>query len=222
MQCRELEHVVELEGLAPLPEAARDHVAGCSHCQDFVADFAAIVSVASELPAEVEPPARVWVSLRNHLELEGIINAPAAPVAVVSGSSWWRDLFRSRALATVTVGLVIVLAGVLQIQSPPDSSSGPVSPVAHLDPNWRASFANTAQVLNEQEVDLRNMQLAGTSPVDSSFRQNLQQIDEFIAECERRLNADPNDEVAREYLSNAYQQKAELLSAMMDREGSIH
>jgi len=36
------------------------------------------------------------------------------------------------------------------------------------------------------------------------------------------VNAAPQDELAREYLSNAYQQKAELLSAMMDREGSIH
>jgi hypothetical protein len=222
MQCRELEHVVEQEGLAPLSEAARDHVASCSHCQDFVADFATILSVASELPAEVEPPARAWVSLRNQLELEGIITAPAAPVAVTSGSSWWRELFRSRALATAAVGLVIIVAGILQIQNPPDSSGDPAPPIARSDTDWRASFANTAQVLNEQEVDLRNMQLAGTSPVDSSFRQNLQQVDEFIAECERRLNADPTDEVAREYLSNAYQQKAELLSAMMDREGSIH
>jgi hypothetical protein len=47
-------------------------------------------------------------------------------------------------------------------------------------------------------------------------------VDEFIADCERHLKAEPQDELAREYLSNAYQQKAELLSAMMDREGSLH
>jgi len=66
------------------------------------------------------------------------------------------------------------------------------------------------------------MQLASTSAVDTSFRQNLQQVNDFIADCERRVNATPQDELAREYLSNAYQQKAELLSAMMDREGSVH
>ncbi len=65
------------------------------------------------------------------------------------------------------------------------------------------------------------MQLASTSAVDNSFRQNLQQVNDFIADCERRLNAEPQDELAREYLSNAYQQKAELLSAMMDRGGSV-
>jgi hypothetical protein len=222
MQCKDVEFVVEQEGLAPLPEAAQAHVAACSHCREFVADLATIASVANELPAEVEPPARVWVSLQAQLELEGIIKTPVV-LAHGEGTSWWHgfnDLFRSRALAAATVGLLIVGAGVLQLQQPPDEALVPVTATAK--PDWQIPFAQTAKVLNEQEIDLRNMQLAGTSPVDTSFRQNLQQVDDFIADCERHLKAAPQDELAREYLSNAYQQKAELLSAMMDREGSLH
>jgi hypothetical protein len=222
MQCKDVEFVVEQEGLAPLPGAAQAHVATCSHCQGYVADLAAIVSAANELPAEVEPPARLWFSLQAQLELEGIIKTPAVP-SLGERSPWWQgfsDLFRSRALATATVGLLIVAAGFLQLRQPPDDSSGPAGITA--GPASQRAFAQTAKVLNEQEIDLRNMQLASTSPVDNSFRQNLQQIDDFIADCERRLRAAPQDELAREYLSNAYQQKAELLSAMMDREGSIH
>jgi hypothetical protein len=226
MQCKDVEIVVEQEGLAPLPEAARAHVAGCSHCQEFVADLASVISIANELPAEIEPPTRVWVSIRAQLELEGIIKTP--PVPADSGrSSWWygfNDLFRSRALATATVGLLIVVAGVVQWQKPPDP--GVPGDFSHnlSVPQWQIVFKQTATVLNGQEVDLRNMQLAGTSAsrVDDSFRQNLQQVDDFIADCERRVNSAPEDELAREYLSNAYQQKAELLSAMMDREGSLH
>jgi len=222
MQCKDVEVVVEQEGLAPLPEAARAHVAACSRCQEFVADLAAIVSVANELPAEVEPPARVWDSLQAQLELEGIIKTPIVP-AHGERSFWWHgfnDLFRSRALATATVGLLIVAGGVLQLRQLPDASLETNWSVA--GPAWQIPFTQTAKVLNEQEIDLRNMQLASTSPVDDSFRQNLQQVDDFIADCERRVNAAPQDELAREYLSNAYQQKAELLSAMMDREGSVH
>jgi hypothetical protein len=218
MQCKDVEFVVEQEGLAPLPEAARAHVAACGHCQEFVADLATIVSIANELPAEVEPPARVWLSLRAQLEREGIINTPVIPSAG-QRSSWWHgfnDLFRSRALATATVGLLIAAAGVLQLRQTRETPANTVRPA------WQIPFTQTAKVLNEQEIDLRNMQLAGTSAVDTSFRQNLQQVDDFIADCERRVNATPQDELAREYLSNAYQQKAELLSAMMDREGSVH
>jgi hypothetical protein len=217
MQCKDVEFVLEQEGLAPLPEAAQAHVATCSHCQDFVADLATIVSVANEMPAEVEPPARVWVSLQAQLELEGIIKTPTIP-ARGERSAWWRgfsDLFRSRALAAAAVGALILAAGVLQLRE----GTAPLVPAA---PSWQTPFAQTAKVLNDQEVDLKNVQLASTSAVDDSFRQNLQQVDEFIADCERHLKANPQDDLAREYLSNAYQQKAELLSAMMDREGSIH
>ncbi len=222
MQCKDVEIVVEQEGLAPLPEAALAHVATCGRCQEFVADVAAIVSVANEWPSEVEPPARVWVSIQAQLEVEGIIKTPVAP-AHGERSSWWHgfsDLFRSRALAIAAVGLLIVVAGVLQLRQPPDAPLEAPGSVA--GPAWQIPFAQTARVLNEQEIDLRNMQFASTSPVDDSFRQNLQQVDDFIADCERRVNAAPQDELAREYLSNAYQQKAELLSAMMDRGGSVH
>ncbi len=218
MECNELELVVEQEGPAPLPEAARAHVATCPRCREFVADLTAIVSIAHELPAELEPPSSVWVCLQSQLEIEGIIKTP------VIGSSgqrsvWWHDfsdLFRSRALATASVGLLIIAMGVLQLRQPPEPPPGPAGP------GWQIPFKQTAKVLNEQEVDLRNMQLAGTSPVDDSYRESLQQVDDFIAECERRVKAAPEDDLAREYLSNAYQQKAELLSAMMDREGSVH
>jgi len=221
MQCKDVELVVEQDGLAPLPEAAREHLAACGQCREFVADLATIVSVANELPAEVAPPARLWLSLQAQLELEGIIKTPVVP-AGGQRSSWWHgfnDLFRSRALATAAVGLLIVAAGVLELRQPPDALRE--APGSVVSPAWQLPFAQTAKVLNEQEIDLRNMQLASTSAVDTSFRQNLQQVDDFIADCERRVNAAPQDDLAREYLSNAYQQKAELLSAMMDRGGSV-
>jgi hypothetical protein len=66
------------------------------------------------------------------------------------------------------------------------------------------------------------MQLASTSPVDASLRQSLKQLNEFIADCERRVKEEPRDDLAREYLAAAYQQKAELLSAMMDRGRSVN
>jgi hypothetical protein len=217
MQCRDVELVLEQEGLAPLPESVRGHVAGCPHCQAYIGDLETIISVAVQLPAEVEPPARVWVNLRNQLEQEGIIREAVAPE---QGASWLGrlgDLFRSRTLATATVGLVIAVAAFIQVSTYHDTSKGPDFP----DPG----LAQTAKLLNDQEVDYRNMHLAGTSPVDAvdaSLEQNLQQVDEFIADCERHLKAQPQDELAREYLADAYQQKAELLAAMMDRGRSVN
>jgi hypothetical protein len=211
MQCNEVEMVLEQEGLAPLPEAAREHLAGCSACQNLLADLTSVVELAHELPAELDPPDRVWISLRAQLETEGVIKTPAA---IMERGSWWRGFegfFNSRALATAMVGLMILVAGVLQTRAPV-ATEGPLP-----DPIFE-----TAKVLNDQERGLTNMQLASTSTVDNSLRENLQTVDEFIADCERHLKADPRDDLAREYLSSAYQQKADLLSAMMERGGSEH
>jgi hypothetical protein len=64
--------------------------------------------------------------------------------------------------------------------------------------------------------------LSNASPVDNSLRENLATLNTFIKECRKRLQEDPNDQVARDYLSAAYQQKAEILAAMMERGRSVN
>jgi len=223
MQCKDVEIFVEQEGLAPLSEAVNSHLAGCRECRNYVADLTSIVDVARTMPSEIAPPERVWISLRAQLELEGLIKEPVfAPPA--EGASWWQGfggLFRSRALATATAGLLIVAASVLEIRN---DNGAALNPPPSIQPSMIASesFAATRTVLDDQEPVARGMILASTSPVDASLRENLQKVDDFIADCERRVKEEPQDDLAREYPSGAYQQKAELLSAMMDRGGSIH
>jgi hypothetical protein len=230
MQCKEIEAVLEQEGFSPLPEAARSHVASCGACRDLIEDFSAILAVAEKLPAEVEPPARVWVSLRNQLEAEGIIKTPAELLATTQ-LSWWDNLtniLSGRALATAAVGLVIVVAAVVQISSDRKLAKPGLESIAQSAPApivMSEPLAETGQTLRQEEQSLPMVQNAGFSNqdrVDASLRQNLASLNQFIEECRRRLKEDPNDELAREYLSGAYQQKAELLSAMLDRGRSVN
>jgi hypothetical protein len=223
MQCRDVEAVIEQDGLAPLPQAVNSHLAQCLECRNYIADLTSIVGVARKMPREITPPDRIWIALRAQLETEGIIREPAYEPPL-ERSSWWRglgDLFRSRALATSTVALLILFAAVLQLRN---DNGAVVDAPPSMQPSTMASesFAATRTVLDDQEPVARGMILASTSPVDASLRDNLQQVNDFIADCERRVKEEPQDDLAREYLSGAYQQKAELLSAMMDRGGSIH
>ena len=227
MQCKDVEAVVEQEGLAPLPAEVNAHLSECRECRNYIADLTSIVDVARKMPSEITPPDRIWISLRAQLELEGIIKEPAfAPT--VERASWWQgfsELFRSRALATAAVGLLIAAAAVLQLRTDTDNRAGvSVSTPPSIQPTVIAQepFAATRIVLNDQEPVARGMILASTSPVDASLRENLQKVDDFIADCERRVKEEPQDDLARQYLSGAYQQKAELLSAMMDRGRSIN
>src|SRR2546425_9267992 len=161
MQCKDVEIAVEREGLAPVPEAARTHLAGCRHCRELVEDFAAIVAVAKELSLEVEPPVRVWVRLRAQLEAEEIIKEPVA-TPDAEPSSWWRgwgDLFRTRALATATVGLLIGFAAFLQIRT--DTILTASTSLANPGAAWE-SIAATRLALSEQEPVARGIDRKST------------------------------------------------------------
>jgi hypothetical protein len=211
MQCKEVEFVLEQEGWTPVPEAARGHLAQCGACQSLIEDLTAIVATAHLLPAEAEPPARVWNSLRAQLEKEGVIKVPAR---TKHSGRWWgslADLFRARVLATAAVGMLIAFAIGFQMQKP---STAPIEA--------QNIYAGAATDLRNDEAYLLNMQLTSNSAVDVSLRQNLEIVDQFISDCEQRMRENPRDELAREYLSGAYRQKAELLSAMMERGGSVN
>jgi hypothetical protein len=242
MQCKELEIVLEQEGLEPLPASAREHLAECTACQGFLADLSSIVAAARTLPAEANPPERIWISLRAQLEAEGVIREAAEVPTATLPSMGWQSLaawFRPRALATAGVGFVLVATAVFLSRQPslppspvmPSIAQNNPGPTASapsvalapsvasspaVSPGVRAVVSDPTGDLNRTEGDLANFHLAGTSPVNTSLRQNLQTVNEFIAECELHLKQYPQDDMAREYLNSAYQQKAELLEAMMD------
>jgi hypothetical protein len=257
MQCEDIELILEQEGLEPLPEAARAHLAECAGCRSYVADLTSIVDVAQKLPDEIAPPERVWISLRAQLEAEGIIQTQPTVVPAAS-SSWWSSLhafFSNRGLAAATLAIVIVAAGVFeiardkavsnnttspeiarqlpaapavtpsstqQVKSPQARTSAQTSPQPVTNFTAPAEFASTAQVLNDQEPLATGMLASSNSTIDASLRENLKKVNEFIADCERHLKEQPQDELTREYLSAAYQQKAELLSAMIERGRSLN
>jgi hypothetical protein len=211
MQCKEVEFVLEQQGCLPVPEAARAHLVGCNSCRDLIADLTAIIATAHLLPAEVEPPPRVWTSLRVQLEQEGIIRSGAR-------QPWWTsfsDLIRPRVMATAAVGLLILAAVALQFQRPATQATVARNAYDNL-------YQDTSVTLDNDEARLPAIQLAASSGVDISLRQNLDIVDKFIVDCEQRVKQQPQDELTREYLTGAYQEKAELISVMMEREGSGH
>ncbi len=55
------------------------------------------------------------------------------------------------------------------------------------------------------------------TPLATSVRQNLGVVDNLIVLCEKSVRDNPDNPIAREYLYGAYQQKATLLAAAIDR-----
>lgn len=226
MQCRDIEQAVERDGLTPLPEAARLHVAGCAACSSLVADFAAITAAARQLPSEVEPPARVWVALKAQLLAEDIIREPVV-VSAPPVQPWWQGLghfVRGRSLATAAVAALVLSIATFKFLHTP--LPGPTAEATRVIPALVAEpFSAAGSRLDQEEQSLGAMQaasLSDVSSVDNSLRENLATLNIFIKDCRKRLQEDPNDQLARDYLSAAYQQKAEILAAMMERGRSVN
>jgi len=138
MQCKDFEAVLEQEGLAPLPLAAKSHLAQCSACQNLFADLSVLVSAAQQLPAEMNPPQRLWVSLRAQMEREGLIKQPMA--VAEEKAHWWQaltTLFKPRVLVTAGAALALAFAAFLTFHRSPmgvTNRSTPAPSVAQVPP----------------------------------------------------------------------------------------
>ncbi len=75
--------------------------------------------------------------------------------------------------------------------------------------------------LGPQHGQVVQLRLAGLHnrdrAVTAKYQEGLEIVDNFIALCEKTVREDPRNEIARDYLYSAYQQKADLLATMTER-----
>ncbi len=216
MQCQELERILEQWSPGALPRDATAHVEACMSCRALVADLDAIQQAAGRLgkeDLEIAPPERVWVNLRAQLEAEGLIHAPrraARPAAAGWLEAWWMAIPRP-ALAGAYVALLLAAALL-------GAFRGDLRQVASRDVlALRTATAGLGTRLNAVENSTIQALPKSDPALAATLRRNLDAVDNFIALCEKSVREEPQNELAREYLYGAYQQKAELLSAMMER-----
>lgn len=207
MQCNEFLKYSEEWMEVGRPPAAAGHIKECAHCRGFIAEMEAIVESAGALAAESpEPSEHLWTSLRTQLESEGLIRGKGL-------GEWFTELFAvlprpALAGAYVTVLLVALVLGGISITPLQETTDlqRPQSPDLMLQPQF-------AQAEQREMVNLHGHDPA----VTATYRDSLEIVDKFIALCEKTVREEPRNQVAREYLYAAFQQKAELLASMTER-----
>ncbi len=210
------EFVSQLEGWmeGERPSGAQAHWRDCANCRALAGDLEAIreAALASAAP-EAEPPAHIWVSLRAQLEQEGVIR---------NGRAGWLESLKAYfggtfailprpALAGAYLAAVIAVAAALVAPGvrQPDES------------RWIAGNQSATQPLSAQlasaEQDTISSWADSNPAVTASLHQNLAIVDNYIVLCEKSVREEPENEFARDYLYDAYQQKAALLAQMTER-----
>jgi hypothetical protein len=217
MECDQFERILEEQDDGPLPKPALAHMDVCEACRSLLADLNEIHDVAVELGAEgIAPPERIWVALRNQLEAEGVIRAPQ--VARQSIRQGWLTFIQRPVLAGAILVLILVAATAITFRQ--DTSQMAI----HLQP---ALPQNISPVLSAESVFKEEVQTVESDSIPglrvedaaatASIRRNLGIVDNFIAMCEKSVREQPDNEMAREYLYGAYEQKAELLATATSR-----
>ena len=203
MTCEEFERV--------LPELGRGHsieqeahLKSCSACSDLVADLNAISQQARFLQGSEEPSPWVWRSIEVSLRQEGLIREgglerPRIPAA----SLGWRLRWLVPLAAALLVGFGALMhqqhrTGLGAEQRPPQ-------------------VGVVADAMANDDVQLLNTVSARMPSMRASYEANLRSVNAYIRDAEQSAHSDPNDEVAQQYLRNAYEQKAMVYEMALDR-----
>lgn len=200
---------------------AQAHVRTCPNCSSVIKDLEMIHAEArSWSTSEQDAPERVWTALRAQLEQEGLIRE-AIPVSVdrahaaAPRAGWFAAGLFPRLPRPVLAGAY--LAALVAVAF---ALSGPVNKRVN-EARWlkgtRTSTSPLSAQLNFAEQNSNSYVSRSNPVVSASLHQNLAIVDNYIALCEKSVNEEPQNEVARDYLYEAYQQKANLLTQMTER-----
>jgi hypothetical protein len=210
MNCQEFARQTEQWMEGERSAEAREHAIACPRCGSFVEELDAIRLVAPQLAEDVAPPPRLWTALRAQLEREKLIRQPGWREEL---AGWFR--LPVRPLATVAAAAMAVALAVFVVLPRGQRVQTPQGP------NWLSSDQPELARVDTQLDHVESgaiRSLHTTDPaVSDTLRQNLMIVNRQIAMCEKTLEQAPSDENTRDYLYDAYQQKADLLNMMAER-----
>jgi hypothetical protein len=207
MTCTEFQQILPdvLEGQTGGEPA--NHLQTCHVCAELVADLKAICDEARQLGPVAEPSPRIWANIQRALEAEGLVHASPQPGGVLipprrrwSPLAW---LVPVTAVLAFTVGVFVYT-----------SHQSRHTVVAQLTPNAvpESRVPNTIADLDDEQL------LAQVAPsMRAAYADNLKSVNAFIWDAQQDLQQNPDDEEARHFLMDAYEQKETLYDLAMNR-----
>jgi hypothetical protein len=211
MRCNEFRQVSSEWMEGEHSPAAASHMEACARCRALIADLEMIRHAGSLFPLE-EPPARVWTAIKSQLQKEGLIRTlrPA----------WWERFasFGTLRPALAGVYLTVVIAGAIALSTHVSTTSRSTDQAVWLQ-RTQNSMNPLAAELSTAETKALPALHAEDTDVTATLNRNLAIVDNLISMCEKSVREDPQNEMTRDYLYTAYQQKASLLATMAESAG---
>ena len=205
MTCEEFERVLPELGSGHNIEQ-EEHLRSCCACSDLVADLNAISRQSRLLQGSEEPSPWVWNSIETSLRQEGLIRQPLHEHSLLHPP---RLSWKLRWLVPAAAALLIVFGVILH-----ERGAGPTPTAEQQSP---PAGVQTAEVMASEDMQLLNTVAARMPSMRDAYEANLRTVNAYIRDAEQSAHSDPNDEVAQQYLRNAYEQKAMVYEMALDR-----
>jgi hypothetical protein len=174
----------------------RQHLASCPVCADLVQDLKYIAEQAKLLVPMEDPSPRVWDGIERSLKQDGLWPAHGGPANPRPFLVPQRSRLAWPMMAAVAVIVIAIFAG---FYSRNNSGAG-----STMSANPPVSSAGVLEPDDQQLI--RSVSTRGGTAGDS-YRKNLEDVNAYIADAKKWVDAHPEDEDAREALLQAYQQK---------------
>jgi hypothetical protein len=201
MNCTEFQNALPdlMEGGAAAE--AEGHLKSCAACADLVADLQEIAGQARLLAASDEPAPNVWERIRESVESEFRVRPQAARRALWwgAGQSRWAIPVWAGAIAALLL-LGFELNTMRQMPESSPSAVAVVPPAALVDSDDLKLLA----AVEKRHPDKR-----------ARYKSHLEAVNASIRDAKRSVEQDPSNELARERLIQAYDQKGALYEMAM-------
>jgi len=181
---------------------AQGHLKSCTACAGLVADLREISGQARLLAAADEPGPEVWSRIEEALEREGLVRVEAP---VPARALWWgagQSSWAVPAWAAAVAALLLLAFGVNSLRQTPavPDSTAVVQPAALVDDDDMKFLA---------AVEKRAPSKSGR------YKKHMEAVNASIRDAKRSVEQDPGNELARERLIQAYDQKSALYEMAM-------
>ena len=208
MTCEEFQRVLPELGSGHGIEQ-EEHLKSCRVCSDLMADLNAISKEARLLQGSEDPSPWVWNSIEVALRQEGLIRQPQMEHPRTPLLGWrLRWLVPLAATLLIVFGALIYQRGTGQPQTAEQQSPPAGVVTANLQP---------ADVMGGEDLQLLKTVGERMPSMRDTYEADLRSVNAYIRDAEQSAHSNPNDEVAQQYLRNAYEQKAMVYEMALDR-----
>lgn len=205
MNCAEfqrgLPYIIDTGGNAEDEE----HLRTCKVCADLVQDLRYIAEQAKLLVPMEDPSPRVWEGISKSLEREGLVKpAPARRGLLGPQRGGWGWMVPVAAVLAISFGLFLY-----------SRNNRPAADEAAQSGSQPSTVAQSSDGEDQQVLEV----IAQHQPaLRETYEQNLNSVNAYIRDAKASVEQNPNDNEAKQYLMQAYEQKA-MLYQMATRAG---